>query len=1156
MHVSLTTNQVDSPSIEAPLTQRFDLRSLFDPATCRQGEALFRKGRVRLVEGGSRNYVGNVADGRTHPVLASLNCEEGQLHAECQCSLLDDGDGQPCRHLWAALLAAEATGCLDAAVQIRGGTLQLWWSNGLEDSFCVDALESLSDRFGPPSGVMEGYSETTRPGFASPPEPRRGWEAVNHLLTKRRLPEVPASSPDGLLHLALDLPCSTDHELVGYLLRRQPKGRLTFHYLSSSDPAVQPRSGIDLELATRFVWFQSYGFHYYGFPSWNSRQLGSVGHSMVDSSRFVLKGPGTSELVRGLAEAGRLYVLEMAENGPSFRLVPLASGQFQLRIHVETSGAIAADLGSAGRRPREAERNTRGAYRVYGRLESPGGASAEGDPQRPLRIYDVGLVFTDDSVAAIPALHVEWLRALGSSEATALTLPADGLELFLDRYYSQSHPPPLTLPDALSLQEKHEVPTRSATIHGPDGSNHGLPVEVTFRYGGRELPCGAMGTHAVDLVARAMYVRDMQAELGAAAELEAIGLRPPTPTYEPTVPPGPWRVAARRVPELVLALLARGWEVAGERCRYRRLATFDVRVSSGIDWLELSGALHCEGGELPLGVVLRALRKKQRQGRFLELGDGVIGVLPEAWLARWEALARASSSAPGSDDAAPVRLPRAQVGAVMGLVEQADTSAVDEAFARLRASIASLATPQPARPGRTFRGKLRDYQASGLGWLRWLETMGFGGCLADDMGLGKTVQVLAQLAGRARSKGPSLVVAPRSVLANWQEEAARFVPSLSVTVHLGPTRAREAKTLANAGLILTSHATLVRDVKLLSELEFDYIVLDEAQAIKNESTATARAARAIRARNRLALTGTPVENHLGELWSILEFTNPGLGHRLPISSSATKDPESMALLRGTLKPFIVRRTKREVASDLPERIEQTIHVDLDDWERRFYTELASHYQARVTEALERFGVERSTPQLLEALLRLRQAACHPGLIDDSLADAVSSKLGVLLARLRDSQVEGHKCLVFSQFTSHLDLVEHQLARAGIPFVRLDGKTRDRAAVVRRFQEDPAVVVFLISLKAGGTGLNLTAAEYVFLLDPWWNPAAEAQAIDRAHRIGQDRTVVAYRLIARGTIEEKVATLQAAKRALAESVLGDDAALLGKLTRDDLLRLLQ
>jgi SNF2 family DNA or RNA helicase len=416
------------------------------------------------------------------------------------------------------------------------------------------------------------------------------------------------------------------------------------------------------------------------------------------------------------------------------------------------------------------------------------------------------------------------------------------------------------------------------------------------------------------------------------------------------------------------------------------------------------------------------------------------------------------------------------------------------------------------------------------------------------------VEVLAQLAGRAKRHGPSLVIAPRSVLSNWQEEAARFVPSLSVVVHAGPNRARDTASLTRAGLTITSHATLVRDLKLLSCIEFDYVVMDEAQAIKNASTSTARAVRALHARNRIALTGTPIENHLGELWSVLEFTNPGLGSRLPYADSSAPDAETVALLRGMLKPFLLRRTKRQVARDLPERIEQTLAVELDGWERLQYTELLDHYQAKVSQALARFGLQRSTPQVLEALLRLRQAACHAGLIDETYQDAISSKMAVLIERLSSIRDQRQKALVFSQFTGHLDLVEHRLRKERFRCVRLDGQTRHRTERVRCFQEDEGVTVFLISLKAGGTGLNLTAAEYVFLLDPWWNPAAEAQAIDRAHRIGQTKNVVAYRLIAKGTIEEKVCLLQARKRALAESILGDDSAFVGRLTRDDLLQL--
>jgi SNF2 family DNA or RNA helicase len=341
---------------------------------------------------------------------------------------------------------------------------------------------------------------------------------------------------------------------------------------------------------------------------------------------------------------------------------------------------------------------------------------------------------------------------------------------------------------------------------------------------------------------------------------------------------------------------------------------------------------------------------------------------------------------------------------------------------------------------------------------------------------------------------------------------------------------------------------------------FDYVVLDEAQAVKNASTASAKAARLLRGAHRLALSGTPVENHLGELWSLFEFLNPGMlgeARLLQMSGSIARNPspEARQLLSQALRPFILRRTKQQVARELPEKTEQTIFCELEGPQRKHYEELRRHYRMSLLERSSTQGLGRWKMQVLEALLRLRQAACHPGLIDSKRVDEPSAKLEVLMEQLAEIREEGHKALVFSQFTSLLSIVRRRLDAEKVRYEYLDGATTNRQAHVETFQNDPDCGLFLISLKAGGLGLNLTAAEYVFLLDPWWNPAVEAQAVDRAHRIGQTRPVFAYRLIARDTVEEKVLQLQKTKRDLADAILSEDNSLIRDLKKEDLELLL-
>ena len=448
--------------------------------------------------------------------------------------------------------------------------------------------------------------------------------------------------------------------------------------------------------------------------------------------------------------------------------------------------------------------------------------------------------------------------------------------------------------------------------------------------------------------------------------------------------------------------------------------------------------------------------------------------------------------------------------------------------------------------------ELRAYQEKGVDWLSFLRQAELGGVLADDMGLGKTLQTICALEGRV------LVVCPKSVVYNWQAEIARFRPSLSTSIYHGTGRTLSKK----ADVTLTTYAVLRLDQEKLAAEKWDIVVLDEAQAIKNESSQTARAAFQLRARFRIALSGTPVENRLEELWSVMHFANPGLlggrsdFHDRYVGPISNGDPAAAGRLRAKIRPFVLRRMKRDVLPELPPRTEAVLHVELDDDERAVYDAVRAATKKDLLARLSGDGNRGpSVLAALEALLRLRQASCHSALVPGQQGKRDgSSKIERLLEALDEAAQDGHKALVFSQWTSLLDLVEPHLQNAGIAFTRLDGSTRDRGAVVAKFQDENGPPVMLVSLKAGGTGLNLTAADHVFLLDPWWNPAVEDQAADRAHRIGQERPVMVYRMVAKDTVEERIFALQEKKRALADVALGN-ADHAGGITREELLALL-
>ncbi len=615
------------------------------------------------------------------------------------------------------------------------------------------------------------------------------------------------------------------------------------------------------------------------------------------------------------------------------------------------------------------------------------------------------------------------------------------------------------------------------------------------------------------------------------------------------LPPGEalhWRSRAQRVESL-------GWKGQAHEAFFEagelqpRLQTQQGSVElwfSAGEGEGSSGRGSGGGARVDAATVMRAW---EQGASLVPLMDGGFGRLPGPWLAehapRVLALLRAKEGRE-DEDVPAWALP--DVAVLCEALEQPPPPA----FERLRALVEGFSGIPEAVLPEDLKATLRDYQRDGVRWMSFLRDARLGALLADDMGLGKTLQALCAVQGR------TLVVAPTSVLPNWAAEVRRFRPSLKVCTYHGAGRSLDPQ----ADLTLTTYALLRLDLEALQAASWDTVVLDEAQAIKNPDSQVARAAFRIDADFRIAMTGTPVENRLEDLWSQMHFVNPGLlGGRSEFQERyvrpiAAGEASRAAVLRERIRPFILRRRKREVARELPPRTDVVLYCDLSTPERELYDSVRAATQDDIA---RRLGAGDSVLAVLEALLRLRQASCHPGLVPGSSPEQIegrSAKLDRLQRTLEECVSEGHKALVFSQWTSLLDRCEPVLEAAGLPFIRLDGSTRDRGAVVERFQDDAGPPVMLISLRAGGTGLNLTAADHVFLLDPWWNPAVEDQAADRAHRIGQDRPVVVHRLVARDTVEERILALQQSKRELAEAAVGD-AAQASAVTRDELMALL-
>jgi superfamily II DNA or RNA helicase len=723
--------------------------------------------------------------------------------------------------------------------------------------------------------------------------------------------------------------------------------------------------------------------------------------------------------------------------------------------------------------------------------------------------------------------------------------------------------------------------------------------DMYFVYGEAALPATSEGTHASLRRdgAAVLVARDRAREDAARREIRRLGMVPATswaPNY--AIDPSLLGAYLLAVPDdsgvadlfagLLPAWRAMGWEVElAADWPYGVLEldgefTIALEDDATKDWFDLSLGAIVDGQRVDLApallpmltqfndLVLRhgtqgAIERFVESGavRTIRLADGRRAVLPRARLIPFlVALSEIfGSETPGQGGR--MRLARARAAALAAL-----DAAVrprwfgGERLRRFAERLRGFSAIAPAAVPAGFAGDLRGYQRDGLSWLQFLRDYGLNGILADDMGLGKTVQTLAHLLlekESGRADRPSLVVAPTSLIANWRFEATRFAPALRVAVWHGGARERAA--LRDCDLAITSYALLARDRKLLAEQEFHVVVLDEAQAIKNPLAHATQAAHALKARHRVCLTGTPIENNLGELWSIMHFLNPGLlgerkrfaqDFRTPIEKHG--DMARRDALVARVRPFMLRRTKSAVARDLPARTEIIERLQFDTAQRDLYESVRLAAYGQLREEIAARGLARSHIAILAALLKLRQVCCDPRLLrlEHGGRDAGSAKLERLMEMLPEMLAEGRRVLVFSQFTSMLALISAALDAAGIAYTTLTGETDDRATPVRRFQSGE-VPVFLISLKAGGVGLNLTAADTVILFDPWWNPAAEAQAIDRAHRIGQGKPVFAYRLIALGTVEEKMLELQARKRSLADALLAGSAAASAEITEGDL-----
>ncbi len=586
-------------------------------------------------------------------------------------------------------------------------------------------------------------------------------------------------------------------------------------------------------------------------------------------------------------------------------------------------------------------------------------------------------------------------------------------------------------------------------------------------------------------------------------------------------------------------------------------SAIDIEVRENIDWFDIYATVKFGEIEIPFTKIRKLILKKQKE---ITLPNGEVAVIPDVWFTEYSELFAFMEENNGKNAKTKLFLNKHH----LALIREMKTGHLAKVImTRKLEKLKEFESIEDHPLPELFNGELRPYQKAGYNWLQFLNKYKFGGCLADDMGLGKTVQTLAMLQHQKEigADQASLLIMPTSLVYNWEMEAKKFTPHLKVLVYTGTNREKNTEKFNHYDLVLTSYGITRLDVDLLTQYKFNYIILDESQAIKNPGSNIAKAVKKLQSRNRLILTGTPLENSTLDLWSQMTFINPGLlGNQtyfkneflLPIEKK--NDNSKSNKLYAIIKPFILRRHKSQVATELPEKVESIQYSTMTAMQEERYEEAKNYFRNKILDKIENEGIKKAQMLLLQGLTKLRQIANHPRMVDkDYMGD--SGKLEDVTHMLLNAISKNHKILIFSQFVKHLSILKNFLETKGIEFAYLDGSTKDRQGQVERFQQEENLRVFLISMKAGGLGLNLTKADYVFILDPWWNPAVEAQAVDRAHRIGQENRVFTYKFITKNTVEEKILRLQQNKLKLANELITTEESFVKNLSKEDIASIL-
>jgi hypothetical protein len=581
----------------------------------------------------------------------------------------------------------------------------------------------------------------------------------------------------------------------------------------------------------------------------------------------------------------------------------------------------------------------------------------------------------------------------------------------------------------------------------------------------------------------------------------------------------------------------------------------DFEIKEDNDWFDINAIVYFGIHPVPFISLKQHILHKKRE---FTLPDGTIAIIPEKWFSQYGSLFSLS------DGGKNLKLKKHHIGLINDLAGDGIANITLQRKLQKLNDFENIAdTQMPVH----FKGELRSYQKAGYNWFSFLREYNFGGCLADDMGLGKTIQTLAMLQKLKEedesndTHSTSLIIMPTSLIYNWLNEAKKFTPKLKILAHTGSNRNKDVSQFIKYDIVITTYGITRVDVNEIQDFYFNYIILDESQNIKNPSSKSFKSVRLLKSRHKLVLSGTPVENSVGDLWTQLTFLNPGLlgtqaffNEEYVQAIEKRKDEDKAKKLQAIIKPFVLRRTKEQVAEELPAKTEQIFYCDMSEDQATYYEKTKSAYRNDLLSSMDDGTYAKKQVQLLQGLTALRQLANHPRMIDESYVSD-SGKFENVIHTLDNVLKGGHKVLIFSQFVKHLQIFRQHLEKEEIPFAYLDGATKNRGEIVAGFQENKELKVFLISIKAGGVGLNLTQADYVFILDPWWNPAVEQQAIDRSHRIGQEKKVFIYKFIAKDTVEEKILALQNRKKRLASTLITTEESFFKSLSKEDIREIL-